>query len=61
MRWRPVLMASAARCQYLINQFIDSQANQRTDGYGGALQNRLRFLREVVQAVMAVAGVSASA
>ncbi|HEL4300406.1 alkene reductase [Stenotrophomonas sp. GD03930] len=41
---------------YLINQFIDSQANQRTDGYGGALQNRLRFLREVVQAVVAVAG-----
>lgn len=39
---------------YLINQFIDSQANQRTDGYGGALQNRLRFLREVVQAVVAV-------
>jgi len=41
---------------YLINQFIDSQANQRTDGYGGALQNRLRFLREVVQAVVDVAG-----
>ncbi|QGL64052.1 alkene reductase [Stenotrophomonas indicatrix] len=41
---------------YLINQFIDSQANQRTDGYGGALRNRLRFLREVVQAVVDVAG-----
>lgn len=41
---------------YLINQFIDSQANQRTDGYGGELQNRLRFLREVVQAVVDVAG-----
>jgi N-ethylmaleimide reductase len=37
---------------YLINQFIDSQANQRTDAYGGSLQNRLRFLREVVQAVV---------
>jgi N-ethylmaleimide reductase len=36
---------------YLINQFIDSQANQRTDGYGGSLQNRLRFLREVTEAV----------
>ena len=36
---------------YLINQFIDSQANQRTDAYGGSLQNRLRFLREVVEAV----------
>lgn len=41
---------------YLINQFIDSQANQRTDAYGGSLQNRLRFLREVVQAVVEVAG-----
>lgn len=41
---------------YLINQFIDSQANQRTDGYGGTLANRLRFLREVVAAVVEVAG-----
>lgn len=41
---------------YLINQFIDSQANQRTDAYGGALANRLRFLREVVEAVVGVAG-----
>ncbi|MFY0254096.1 alkene reductase [Chitinophaga sp. 30R24] len=36
---------------YLIEQFIDSQTNQRTDEYGGSLQNRLRFLREVVTAV----------
>ena len=41
---------------YLINQFIDSQANQRADRYGGALANRLRFLREVVTAVVGVAG-----
>jgi len=41
---------------YLINQFIDSQANQRTDGYGGSLQNRLRFLREVTAAVAAEIG-----
>ncbi|MGO2130957.1 MAG: alkene reductase [Pseudoalteromonas prydzensis] len=36
---------------YLINQFIDSEANNRRDLYGGSLQNRLRFLREVVLAV----------
>ncbi|QWP77685.1 alkene reductase [Lysobacter sp. K5869] len=36
---------------YLINQFIDSQANARDDEYGGSLPNRLRFLREVAQAV----------
>ncbi|EPK3392861.1 MULTISPECIES: alkene reductase [Pseudomonadota] len=41
---------------YLINQFIDSQANTRTDGYGGSLPNRLRFLREVAEAVIAVVG-----
>ena len=29
---------------YLINQFIDSQANLRDDEYGGSLQNRLRFM-----------------
>jgi N-ethylmaleimide reductase len=41
---------------YLINQFIDSRANTRTDRYGGSLPNRLRFLREVTEAVVAVAG-----
>lgn len=33
---------------YLINQFIDSESNNRTDQYGGSLENRLRFLDEVV-------------
>ena len=41
---------------YLINQFIDSQANARTDAYGGSLANRLRFLQEVTAAVIAVVG-----
>jgi N-ethylmaleimide reductase len=41
---------------YLINQFIDSQANNRSDEYGGSLANRLRFLREVAQAVFDVVG-----
>lgn len=41
---------------YLINQFIDSQSNRRTDEYGGSLANRLRFLKEVVQAVGKVMG-----
>lgn len=39
---------------YLINQFIDSESNSRTDSYGGALENRLRFLKEVVAAVTSV-------
>jgi len=36
---------------YLIDQFLRSGTNQRTDRYGGSLENRLRFLREVVDAV----------
>jgi len=41
---------------YLINQFISAHSNQRDDEYGGSLANRLRFLREVTQAVAAVVG-----
>jgi N-ethylmaleimide reductase len=41
---------------YLVNQFISAHTNQRTDQYGGSLENRLRFLREVVQAVAEVVG-----
>lgn len=41
---------------YLINQFIDSEVNDREDGYGGSLNNRLRLLREVVTAVCEAIG-----
>ena len=36
---------------YLINQFLDSEANNRTDEYGGTLENRLRFLKNVTEGV----------
>lgn len=36
---------------YLINQFISEHTNTRTDCYGGSLENRLRFLKEIVIAV----------
>ncbi len=36
---------------YLIDQFLKSGANQRTDAYGGSVENRCRFLLEVVDAV----------
>lgn len=36
---------------YLISQFINSGTNIRTDEYGGSLENRLRFLKEVTTAV----------
>lgn len=41
---------------YLINQFISTHTNQREDEYGGSLENRLRFLAEVTQAVANVVG-----
>ncbi|MEZ9758337.1 alkene reductase [Vibrio breoganii] len=41
---------------YLINQFIDSEANNRTDAYGGSIENRLRFLSEVVTAMSEAIG-----
>ncbi|WP_022952079.1 alkene reductase [Leucothrix mucor] len=41
---------------YLINQFIDSEANNRTDEYGGSTENRLRFLGEVVAALVEAIG-----
>lgn len=41
---------------YLLNQFISEHTNHRTDEYGGSLDNRLRFLREVTEAVISVFG-----
>jgi N-ethylmaleimide reductase len=41
---------------YLIDQFLRDGSNQRTDAYGGTLENRVRFLQEVTAAVCAVMG-----
>lgn len=41
---------------YLINQFISEHTNFRCDEYGGSVDNRLRFLREVIEAVSSVFG-----
>ena len=39
---------------YLINQFLSSYSNRRTDSYGGSVANRYRFAHEVIQAVSKV-------
>jgi N-ethylmaleimide reductase len=39
---------------YLINQFLDSKTNQRDDQYGGSPENRFRFFKEAVEAVLEV-------
>jgi 2,4-dienoyl-CoA reductase-like NADH-dependent reductase (Old Yellow Enzyme family) len=36
---------------YLICNFLSSYSNQRTDDYGGSVENRFRFAREVIQTV----------
>lgn len=41
---------------YLIDQFLRDTPNQRTDRYGGSLENRARFLFEVLTAVTAAIG-----
>jgi 2,4-dienoyl-CoA reductase-like NADH-dependent reductase (Old Yellow Enzyme family) len=41
---------------YLPAQFLNPRLNHRTDEYGGSIENRLRFLREVIASVRAWAG-----
>lgn len=41
---------------YLIDQFLRDGTNRRTDRYGGSLENRARFLLEIVEAVSAEIG-----
>ena len=38
---------------YLIGQFLSPATNRREDGYGGSLENRTRFLREILAAIRA--------
>lgn len=41
---------------YLIEQFLNTAANQRTDEWGGSIENRLRFAVEVAKRVVARIG-----
>jgi N-ethylmaleimide reductase len=41
---------------YLVDQFIQDGTNQRTDAYGGPIENRVRFLRESLEALISVFG-----
>ena len=46
---------------YLIDQFLRDGSNQRTDAYGGTIENRIRLLREVVQALIGAVGAERTA
>src|SRR5476649_1245145 len=42
---------------YLIDQFLHDGSNQRTDAYGGSLENRTRFLLKAIEAAASVIGI----
>lgn len=46
---------------YLIDQFLQDTVNQRTDEYGGSVENRSRFAYEVVEAVVNAVGADRTA
>lgn len=46
---------------YLIDQFLRDNSNLRDDAYGGPVENRIRLLREVTQAVAAEVGADRTA
>jgi N-ethylmaleimide reductase len=39
---------------YLIDTFLQTKTNHRTDAYGGSVENRYRFLKEIVEAIITV-------
>lgn len=41
---------------YLLDQFLQESSNQRTDEYGGSIENRAKFMLEVVDACIAAVG-----
>jgi N-ethylmaleimide reductase len=41
---------------YLIEQFLSARSNQRTDQYGGSVENRARFLLEIAEQAIAAIG-----
>ena len=40
---------------YLADQFLDARVNDRTDRYGGSIENRCRFALELVESVLEIA------
>ncbi|NEQ73298.1 MAG: alkene reductase [Okeania sp. SIO2C9] len=39
---------------YLIDEFLQSKTNHRSDRYGGSLENRFQFLKEIVESILTV-------
>lgn len=45
-----------AHYQYFLSSFLSAQTNQRTDEYGGTLENRVRLVKEIVQQARIIVG-----
>ena len=41
---------------YLPDQFLQDVSNKRTDEYGGSIENRTRFVREILQSITGAIG-----
>lgn len=41
---------------YLVQQFLDNTANQRTDEWGGSVENRTRFGLEIIKVLVEIWG-----
>jgi NADPH2 dehydrogenase len=41
---------------YLLDQFLQTNSNKRTDSYGGSVENRARFVLEVIEAIVNAVG-----
>lgn len=41
---------------YLLDQFLNDNVNDRTDAYGGSIENRSRFTLEVIKAITSAIG-----
>jgi N-ethylmaleimide reductase len=39
---------------YIIDEFLQSKSNYRSDKYGGSLENRFRFLKEIIESILTV-------
>ncbi|MGF1590653.1 MAG: alkene reductase [Pleurocapsa sp.] len=39
---------------YIIDEFLQSKTNQRSDKYGGSIANRYQFLKEIVESILSV-------
>ncbi len=55
-----ILYVYAAHDLSLLSHFLSRRTNQRSDNYGGSLENRLRLLREVLEDTLEVADGSAA-